>query len=44
MYYEINFDDLKENVQKEILELMKLEKPEDGNLDIVPLTVIEIND
>ncbi len=43
MYFEINFDDLKKEVQEELLKCYGIEAPEDANLDIVPLVVIEID-
>lgn len=39
---EIFIDDLKPNVQKELLKAMNLNSPEEGNLDIFPLFTIEI--
>jgi hypothetical protein len=39
---EIYFEDLNERKQKQILRKMKIEKPEDANLDLVPLAVIQM--
>lgn len=38
---EIMFEDLEDKVRKEVLEFYGYEKPEDGNLDVVPLFVLE---
>jgi hypothetical protein len=35
------FDDLNENAQKEVLELYGYDSPAEGNLDVVPLFVLE---
>ena len=40
---EIYFDDLKEEVQKQILEEAGLKSPEEANWDIFPLCEFEIN-
>jgi len=37
---EIYFDDLVPETKKEILKAMALEKPEDANWDVFPLTTI----
>jgi len=39
--FEIYFEDLKEEVQKELLEFLGIESPEEENLDVVPLCVLE---
>lgn len=38
--FEIFFKDLKEDVQKRILEFLGLECPEDGNYDTIPIATI----
>ena len=38
---EIYFDDLTEEAQKRLLECAGVEKPEDMNWDVFPITVIE---
>ena len=38
---DIMFDDLKENVQKYILDQLGLESPAEMNWDVVPLTTLE---
>jgi len=38
---EIYLRDLKENIQKEVLDFMELESEKDGNLDITPLFILE---
>jgi len=38
---DIMFDDLKEDVQKYILEQLGLESPSEMNWDVVPLTTLE---
>ena len=42
--FEINFSDLNERAQKEFLELMGLKSAEEGNYDIVPLAIFEVED
>ena len=44
--YEICFDDLNENAQKELLDLLKLDGPEDMNWDnrIVPLAILDFEE
>ena len=37
----IMFDDLNKETQKEVLEFYNYNSPEDGNLDVVPLFVLE---
>lgn len=37
---EIFLRDLKKEKQKEILDFMKIDKEEEGNLDVIPLFVI----
>lgn len=41
MAVEIFFNDLTEEKKKEVLELYKCESPEDGNLEISPLCILE---
>jgi len=38
---EIMFDDLNARARKEVLEFYGYDGPEDGNLDVVPLFVLE---
>lgn len=38
--FEIYFDDLNENTQKELLEYMEIDSPEQLNLDSYPLAVL----
>jgi len=38
--FEIYFDDLNEDAKKRVLEFLRIEKPEDLNFDVFPLTVI----
>jgi len=38
---DIMFDDLKEEAQKELLKLYKIESPEEMNWDVMPLDIIE---
>ena len=38
---EIMFDDLKEEIQKEILEAYGIESPSEMNWEIVPIAVLE---
>jgi len=35
------FDDLNSKAQKEVLEFYGYDSPEDGNLDVVPLFILE---
>ncbi len=42
--FDIFFGDLVPKTQKEILKFLKLEKPEDGNFDVFPLTTISSRD
>ena len=44
MTIEIMLNDLKADVQSYILSKLGLSSPEEGNLDIVPLATIEIED
>jgi len=37
----IMFDDLNKETQKEVLEFYSYNSPEDGNLDVVPLFILE---
>lgn len=41
---EIYFSDLNEEAQKEVLKLYGIKKVEDGNLDIIPLCVLEVEE
>ena len=41
---EIYFDDLKEEVQKEILEIYGIKGPEELNADVMPLAVIPLEE
>ena len=43
MKIEIMFDDLKADVQKEVLKLYGINDPKEMNLDIIPLIVLENN-
>lgn len=38
----IFLDDFKEEIQKEILEALKLKNAEEGNFDVIPITEIII--
>ena len=38
---EIMFDDLDVKVQKKVLEFYGYDSPEEGNLDVVPLFILE---
>lgn len=38
---EVYFKDLKEDKQKEVLELYDLDKEEDGNFELSPLFILE---
>jgi hypothetical protein len=42
--FEIMFDDLKNEVQQRFLEFQGLDNPQDGNYDIVPLAIVELED
>ena len=42
--FEIFFDDLKPEVQEQLLSLMKEEQKEDMNWDIFPIAVIDIEE
>ncbi len=42
--FEIMFDDLTEEAQRQFLEFQGLEDSKDGNYDIVPIAVIELED
>jgi len=42
--FEIMFDDLNDETQRLFLEFQGLESPEDGNFDISPLAIIELED
>ena len=42
MEIEIMFDDLKEDVQKQLLEAYGVQSPKDMNWDVVPVTTLYI--
>ena len=42
--FDIFFEDLVPEKQKEILKFLNIETPQDGNCDVFPLTVISIED
>ena len=42
--FEIMFDDLTEEVQARFLDFMGLKSPKEGNYDIVPLSIFELED
>ena len=42
MIFELYFDDLTERAQKELLELAGVERPEDMNWDVVPVSTFEV--
>ena len=42
--FEIMFDDLTEEAQRQFLEFQGLGDPEDGNYDIVPIAIVELED
>lgn len=42
--FEIMFDDLAEEAQRRFLEFQGLEDPKDGNYEVVPIAVIELED
>jgi len=42
--FDVFFDDLVPEIQKELLKFMGLETPADGNYDVFPLTMITVND
>jgi len=42
--FEIMFDDLTDEAQRQFLEFQGLEDSKDGNYDIVPIAVIESED
>ena len=44
MIFEIYFSDLTEQVQKEILEAAGVDKAEDMNWDVFPITTIEFGE
>jgi len=41
---EIMFDDLNNEAQREVLRFYGCETPEDGNFDIVPLFVLQVEE
>lgn len=42
MEFDIMFDDLKENIQKQLLEAYGVQSPEDMNWDVVPVATLYI--
>jgi len=42
--FEIMFDDLTEEAQQRFLEFQGLEDSADGNYDIVPIAIVELED
>ena len=42
--FEIMFDDLKSEAQKEFLKYMGIKNPSEGNYEVVPIATIEYND
>lgn len=44
MEFEVYFDDLKEEAQKELLEKAGLTSPADANWDVYPITTIYIEE
>lgn len=42
MTIEIYFADLKESVQKEVLDACNITKPEDANWDVFPIATIDV--
>lgn len=42
--FEIMFDDLNKEAQEQFLEFQGLDSPEDGNYDIVPLAIVELEE
>ena len=42
--FEIMFDDLTEEAQARFLEFQGLEGPEDGNYDIVPIAIVDLEE
>lgn len=38
---EIMFDDLESKAQQEVLEFYNYDSPEEGNLDVVPIFILE---
>ena len=42
--FEITFDDLNEEAQREFLKFEGLENPQDGNYDVFPLAIVERED
>ena len=42
--FEIMFDDLTEEAQRRFLEFQGLDNPYDGNYDIVPIAIVELED
>lgn len=39
--FEIMFDDLNENAQREFLEFLGLESAKEGNLDLIPIAICD---
>ncbi len=42
--FEIMFSDLSEEAQKRFLEFQRLDDPEDGNFDIAPIAIVELDE
>jgi hypothetical protein len=42
--FEIMFDDLTEDAQARFLAFQGIESPEDGNYDIVPISIVDLED
>ena len=42
--FEIMFDDLNDEAQKAFLEFQGLDSPEDGNFDISPLAIFDLEE
>jgi hypothetical protein len=42
--FEIMFDDLKEEAQCRFLEFQGLQDPADGNFEVCPLAIVELED
>jgi len=42
--FEIMFGDLNEEAQKRFLAFQGLDNPKDGNLDIVPIAIVELDE
>ena len=42
--FDIYFDDLKEEVQKEYLKFLNIEPSDESNLDLAPIAIVEIDE